>query len=56
MAEAEFGAVSRTVVGRAPRAVGRGELVIQDFQTEMDLCKPGDCIEAVQGEGQHLCH
>ena len=46
MGEAEVGAVSRTVVGRAPRAVGRGELVIQDFQTEMDVCKPGDNIES----------
>ena len=46
MAEVEVVSVSRTVVGRGPRAVGRGELVIQDFQTEMDVCKQGDNIES----------
>ena len=38
--------VSKTVVGRGPKAVGSGVLVIQDFETEMKKCKPGDVIES----------
>ena len=36
----------KTVLGRGPKAVGSGVLVIQDFETEMNKCKPGDVIES----------
>ena len=38
--------MSKTVLGRGPKAVGSGVLVINDFQAEMNKWKPGDAMES----------
>ena len=46
MADVQDVSVSKTVLGRGPKAVGSGVLVIQDFQAEMNKWKPGDWMES----------
>ena len=46
MTEVQGVAVGKVVLGRGPKAVGNGVLVIQDFEREMNNCKPGDHVEA----------
>ena len=46
MTEVQGVAVGKVVLGRGPKAVGSGVMVIQDFEREMGKCKPGDVIEA----------
>ena len=40
--------VSETVVAREPSSVSTCKLVIRNFKTEMEKCKPGDKIESKQ--------
>ena len=46
MADVQGVSVSKTVLGRGPKAVGSGVLVIQDFQAEMNKWKPGYVMES----------